>query len=103
MINLIIFSIIHYLINFLLNKTSFLIDQKKTSAHKKKIKTSKKTPLASGLVFLICFTFILEGQNYLLFIDIPKCTFILFIKNSILCSPEQLLVYRFKAKTSFIK
>ena len=42
MINLIIFSIIHYLINFLLNKTSFLIDQKKTSAHKKKLKQAKK-------------------------------------------------------------
>ena len=93
MINFLLFFIIHYLIIFLLNKTSCLIDQKKVSAHKKKIKTSKKTPLASGLTFLICFTFVLGGQNYLLFVGLMSLYLIGYLSDSnLLPSPFKRLV-----------
>ena len=70
MIKFLLFSFIHYLINFFLNKKNLLIDQKKSSIHKNKIKTNIKTPLASGLVFLICFTFIPQDQNYILYLGL---------------------------------
>ena len=67
MINFLLFSFIHYLINLLLNKKNLLIDKKQSSLHKNKITTNVKTPLAGGLVFLVCFNFIPQSQDYILF------------------------------------
>ena len=70
MINFLLFTLIHFLVNFVLKRKNLLIDQKMSSAHKNKIKTNISTPLASGLVFIICFIFILQGQNYILFLGL---------------------------------
>ena len=70
MINFSVFFIIHFLLNKICLKRNFLIDQKDTSEHKKKIITEAKTPLTGGLVFIIFFIFILFESNYLLLISL---------------------------------
>lgn len=63
MIKIIIFSLLHILINKIFLRFNFLLDRKQISYHKKKIDNKTLTPLSGGIVFIIFISFFYYDYN----------------------------------------
>lgn len=92
---LIIYVLLHHLLNIFLVKKRILLDKLETSSHKTKVLTNVNTPLSGGLMFVILFLFITLKQDYFLI----GAVFLIYILGllsdvNLLSSPSKRILFQ---------
>lgn len=87
--------VIYGCINWFLKKNSFLIDNIKSSIHKKEVSSEINTPLSGGLFFIIFISIYFIQYNFLLIIFLLLIYFIGILSDlNLLKSPKIRLIFQ---------